>query len=134
MDNLAHSRKKRPKIKPIARKRHNYAYLLASILLSILISYLFVNFSPYHKFQVPALPAGGSNISIPILPIFFTLLGILIFSISTFLFIQKQHGVVLTLTILGYLLMRLIGLTHWIFLILVIGLLITVELFIIKKK
>lgn len=127
MDNLAHSRKKRPKIKPIARKRHNYAYLLASILLLILISYLFVNFSPFHKFQI-------SNLLIPILPIFFTFLGLLIFSLSTFLFIQKQHGVVLTLTILGYLLMRLIGLTHWIFLALVVGLIVVLELFIIKKK
>ncbi len=127
MENLAHSRKRQPKLKPIARKRHNYAYLLASVLFLILISYLFVNFSPFHKFVI-------SNLKIPILPIFFTLLGLLFFSLSTFLFIQKQHGVVLTLTILGYLLMRLVGLTHWIFLGLMVGLIVVLELFIIKKK
>lgn len=127
MENLANSRKKLPKVKPIARKRHNYAYLLASVLFLILISYLSVNYSPFHKFQI-------STLAVPILPIFFTLLGLLIFSLSTFVFIQKQHGVVLTLMILGYLLMRLIGLTHWIFLILVLGLLVALELFIIKKK
>ncbi len=124
MENLGKTRKK---LKPIARKRHNYIYLLIAILLAIITSYLFVNFSPFHKFLI-------SGITIPVLPIFFATLGLLIFSLSTFIFIGKQHGVVITLTILGYLLMRLIGLTHWIFLILVLGLLITVELFITKKK
>ncbi len=124
MENLAKTRKK---VRPIARKRHNYIYLLISVLLGIIISYLFVNFSPFHKFQI-------SNLSLPILPVFFASLGLLIFSLSTFIFIGKQHGVIITLIILGYLLMRLIGLTHWIFLILSIALLITIELFIIKKK
>ena len=124
MENLGKTRRK---LKPIARKRHNYIYLLISILLAIIISYLFVNFSPFHKFRI-------SNISIPILPIFFASFGFLIFSLSTFIFIGKHHGVIITLVTLGYLIMRLIGLTHWIFLVLVLGLLIVLELFIIKKK
>lgn len=119
--------KTRRKLKPIARKRHNYIYLLFAILLSIICAYMLVNFSPFHKFQI-------ASIGIPILPIFFTLLGLLIFSLSVFLFIQKQHGVIITLISLLYLLMRVIGLTHWIFLVLVLGLLIALELFIIKKK
>ena len=114
-------------MRPIARKRHNYLYLLFAILLAIITAYLFVNFPPYHKFQI-------ANLGIPILPIFFTLLGLLIFSLSTFIFIQKNHGVIITLVALVYLLMRAIGLTHWIFLVLVLGLLIALELFIIKKK
>ena len=124
VENLGKTRKK---LKPIARKRHNYIYLLIAILLTIITSYLFVNFSPFHKFLISA-------VTIPILPIFFAILGLLIFSLSTFIFIGKQHGVVITLIVLGYLLMRLIGLTHWIFLTLSIALLITVELFLIKKK
>jgi len=124
MENL---RKTRRKLKPIARKRHNYIYLLISILLAIITSYLFVNFSPFHKFQI-------LNFGIPVLPIFFATLGLLIFSLSSFIFIGKQHGVVITLTTLGYLLIRLIGLTHWIFLVLFVGLLLALELFIIKKK
>jgi hypothetical protein len=119
--------KTRRKIKPIARKRHNYVYLLISILLLIILSYLFVNFSPFHKFQI-------FNFLLPILPIFFFLLGIFIYCLSTFLFIGKQHGAIICIFILTYILMRLIGLTHWIFLILILGLLVTTELFIIKKK
>jgi len=119
--------KTRRKVRPIARKRHNYLYLLLAILFAITTGYIFINFPPYHKFTI-------ANFGIPILPIFFTSLGLLIFSLSTFLFIQKYHGVVITLLFSGYMLMRLIGLTHWLFFVLILGLFITIELFILKRK
>lgn len=120
-------KKTRRKIKPIARKRHNYIYLLLAILFAILTGYIFLNFPPEFKFQF-------LNLKISIIPFFFISFSIFIFSLTTFLFIQRLHGILFVIFILGYISMRLVGLTHWIFLLLVVALFITAELFIIKKK
>lgn len=119
--------KTRRKIRPIARKRHNFLYLLLVILFSILTGYLFFNFPPDHKFEIISL-------EIPILPVFLFLLTGFIFSLLTFIFIQKTQGLVFSLLILFYLILRLIGLTHWIFAVLILALFITTEIFILKKK
>ena len=128
-------------MRPIARKRHNFVYLLLAILLAILTVYLFINFPPDYKFQIPALPAstrgepaGRSNFGVPILPIFLVSLTGFIFSTLTFIFIQKTQGIIISSLILLYLILRLIGLNHWIFLFLFLALFITIELFVLKKK
>ena len=119
--------KSRRKVRPIARKRHNYIYLLLAILLAISTVYLFLNFPPDYSFEI-------ANIGIPILPIFLASSIGSIFSACTFIFIQKAQGIILSLLVLVYLIFRLIGLTHWIFAILILALFITIELFVLKKK
>lgn len=75
-----------------------------------------------------------ANIGIPVFPILFTTLGLFIFSSATFIFIQKYHGVILSLLLSGYVLLRLVGLTHWIFAVMFIALFVFIELFMTKKK
>ena len=115
------------KLKPIARKRRNYIYLLISILFAITTGYVFLNFPPDYKIPV-------SNFEIPILPIFLISLFVLIFSFLTFIFKRKVQGLIFSSFILVYLGLRLAGLTHWIFLFLILALFVTTELFILKKK
>jgi len=127
MEKLARSRRKIPKLKPIARKRHNFIYLLLSILFGIIIFYLFYNYPPTYKFPL-------SKIQIPILPLFLISLAGFIFSTLTFIFIQKIQGIIISVFVILFLILRLIGITHWIFAVLFIALFITTELFILKKK
>jgi hypothetical protein len=125
------SRRRAAKIKPIARKRHNFVYLLFAILLAILTGYIFYNFPPDYKFD---LSKYNIPLQIPVLPVFLFSLIAFIYSACTFIFIQKIQGALLSIFTLSYLLIRLLGLTHWIFALLFTALFITVELFIIKKK
>ncbi len=127
MEKLAKSRRKIEKPRPIARRRHNYLFLLLAILFGIISYYLVFHFPPNYIFPV-------GNFGIPILPIFFMTFGLFIFSAFTFIFIQKIQGVIFSLFILCYLILRLTGLTHFIFGFMFIALFITVELFILKKK
>ena len=123
--------KTRRKVRPIARKRHNYIYLLASILFAISTGYILFNFPPEYKIEISNF---NIPVQIPILPIFFLSLSVFVFSLITFLFFRKIQGAIFVIFILGYIAMRLAGLTHFIFLILVIALFATIELFILKKK
>lgn len=127
MENLIRSRRKPPKLKPIARKRHNYIYLFLAILFGIATAYLIYTFPPSYK--IPA-----STIQISIIPLFLISLTGLIYTALTFIFIQKTQGILFTVFIISYLALRLIGLTHWIFIIMFIALFITAELFVLKKK
>jgi len=119
--------KNKLKLRPIARKRHNYLYLLISILFGILTAYIFFNYPPEGNIKL-------QNVLLPVIPVFFITLSIFIYSLATFLFFRPIQGVLFVIFILGYVAMRLIGLTHWIFLILLFALFLTIELLILKKK
>ena len=127
MENLALEKPTPKKIKPIARKRHNYIYLLIVILFGIITIYIIKTFPPTYKIPI-------QSVELPILPLFFISLVGFIFSALTFIFIKKTQGIIVSIFVVTYLILRLIGLTHWIFLILVIALFITTELFIFRKK
>lgn len=127
MDKLIKSRRKIEKPTPIARKRHNYLYLLLAILFAILTACLFINYPPSYKFAI-------STFTIPILPLFLISSSLFVFSLTTFIFIQKTQGLILVFVLNLYIILRLVGLTHYIFAILVLALFITLELFVIKKK
>jgi hypothetical protein len=127
MENLEKSRRKLPKPRPISRRRHNFIYLLLGILFAILTIYILFTFPPSSKLAV-------GNIGIPIIPIFLVSLTGFIFCTFTFIFIQKTQGILIGIFVILYLILRMIGLTHWIFLVLVLGLFTAVEFFIFKKK
>ena len=127
MDKLQRSRRELPKPRPIARKRHNYIYLLLGILFAVATIYLVVNFPPTYKF-------GAMDFAIPILPIVLISLVGFIFCTLTFFFREKTQGIIVSAFVILYLILRLIGLTHWIFAVLSIALFVTAELFVLKKK
>jgi hypothetical protein len=127
MDKLQRTRRELPKPRPIARRRHNFIYLLLGILFGVGSVYLFFNFPPTYKF-------GAMDFAVPILPIFLATLAGTIFCTLTFFFREKIQGIIVSTFVVLYLVLRLIGLTHWIFLLLTLALFITAELFVIKKK
>ncbi len=121
----------RRKLNPIARKRHNYVYFLLSILAAIVTGYIFFNFPPDYNID---LSQYNITFQIPITPVFFLSFYLFVFSFITFILIKKIQGILFVVFILGYIGMRQIGLTHWIFLVLLLALFITIELFLFKKK
>jgi hypothetical protein len=127
MEKLRRSRRKPEKLKPIARKRFNFFYLLLAVLFAISTIYLILNFPPNYKIPV-------YKFSLPILPIFMASLAAFIFCTFTFVFKRKAQGIIVSIFVILYLILRLIGLTHWIFFILILALFTTTELFILKKK
>lgn len=108
-------------------RNHNFIYLLFFILFIIITSYIIYNFPPNHNFNI-------INLSIPVFPFFLIFLSLSIFSLFTFLFIRKLQGFLFSAFILFYIFLKLLGLTHFIFAILLIALFITIQIFIFKKK
>lgn len=92
---------KAPKLRPIARKRRNYVYLLIAILFGIISFFIVFNNPPSYKFTI-------MNISIPILPILLVTFTISIFSLFTFIFKKKVYGAVVSGIILSVLIFRLL--------------------------
>ena len=127
MENLALTKVKPKKIKPIARRRRNYIYILLAILLAIALMYIVKNLPPSYAIPV-------SNLKMPILPIFFLAFAGFIYSLLTFIFIQKTQGILISFFVILYLILRLLGLTHWGFGIIILALFITSEVFILRKK
>lgn len=124
---MERTRLKTRKLRSISLKNHNFIYLLLFILFSIITSYMIYNFPPNHIFKV-------INIGIPIFPFFLTSVSICVFSLFTFILIRKLQGFLFSAFILFYIFLRLLGLTHFIFAILIISLFITAQIFILKKK
>lgn len=116
-----------PKMRPIARRRRNYVYLLFSILLAIALMYVIKNLPP--SYMIPVM-----NFGFPILPVFFLLLAGFIYSLLTFIFIQKTQGILVAFFVILYLILRLLGLTHPIFAVIILVLFIVSEFIILKKK
>lgn len=127
MENLLKSNLSAPKLRPIARKRHNYIYLFLSILFAISLGYLIKNFPP--GFDYPVM-----NIGIPILPLFFVLIAGLFFSLLTFILIQKTQGIIVSFFVITFLLLRFYGFNHWIFAVIIISLFIFTEVYVVLKK
>ncbi len=115
-----------PKVYPL-HKRHNNATWLLSYIIFFFILGSFIVFVP-PQFRLPLLPA------IPMWPIFLIFLFCTFFSLGTYLFKNKTHGVLIGAFLVVYLLLRLSHLTHPFFLILLIALFLTLELMISYRK
>lgn len=92
---------KAPKLRPIARRRRNYVYLLLGILFGIISFFIVVNNPPNYNFVL-------ANISVPILPILLTTATISVFSLFTFIFNKKLYGAVIAGILLSILIFRLL--------------------------
>lgn len=126
MENLALAKPKTKKLKPIARRRRNYIYLLLAILFAISTLYIVRNLPPSERLLI-------MNIGIPILPLFFLSLTGFIYSLLTFIFIKKTQGILISFFVIIYLILRLIGLTHWAFGAIILILFLITEILILKR-
>lgn len=75
-----------------------------------------------------------SFVHIPILIAFFSLLALFLFSVTTYIFKSKKHGILLAIFVTTYLLFRLNHLTHPFFLILLLALFFTLEMLLSGKE
>ncbi|HYM65076.1 MAG TPA: hypothetical protein VES68_01150 [Candidatus Sulfotelmatobacter sp.] len=104
------------------RGKRPISFLILSILSLGLLVYLVLNFSPSYNF-----PILGFNF--PVLILFFLLFFIFLYSFFSFALINKRRGLFISLFVNIYLLLRLNGLTHIFFLILLVILFGCLELF-----
>src|SRR3989344_6221949 len=105
------------------KRRKKPIWLLIGGLLSLVIFiYLIVFFSPNSQFST-------FNFQLSILPVFLLISFLLFFSASSYLLNNIRRGIFVGLFALIYLLLRLLNLTHPFFLIMLLILFITLEMF-----
>ncbi len=117
------------------RKRKPFWLLVVSLLSLAILIYLVLNFPPSHQFTIYNLPfdfAQGGRFTI--LPIVLILIFLFIFSLFGFILNNKRRGVLIAVFVLGYLILKLLNLTHPFFIILLLVLLIMLELLFAKRK
>mgnify|MGYP001616429146 CR=1 FL=1 len=110
------------------KRRKKPIWLLIGGLLSLVIFiYLIVFFSPNFQFSI-------FNFQLPILPVFLLTSFFLFFSVSSFLLNNMRRGIFIGLFVSVYLLLRFLDLTHIFFLIMLLILFTTLEMFFSYKK
>ncbi len=117
-----------------SRKRPLPLLVIGIISLLTLASLIYF-FSPVTNLTLPEtfiqLPFFlGNYIQISPLPVFFVLLAIFLFSIGSYIFNSKTHGILIAGFVIIYLLFRLTHLTHPFFLILLLALFFSLEMFV----
>jgi hypothetical protein len=100
--------------------------LVLSILTFIVLVFVFFFIPPSSAIQI--------GIPINILLFVFPLLFILFYSLLSFLFRKKSHGVIVGALLVLYLLLRLGGFTHPLFFLILLALLLILELLFSKEK
>lgn len=108
------------------RKKRPIALLLLSVLTLFVLLFVIFFIPPSNSVQV-------FGIFIPILLFFFPLLFIFLFSLLSFLYRKKTHGVLGGCFLVLYLLLRLGGFTHPLFLLILLALFLILELLFAKK-
>jgi hypothetical protein len=73
-------------------------------------------------------------IHIPPLSLFFLLFAIFLFSLGSYIFKNKIHGILIAIFVVTYFIFRLNRLTNLFFLLLLLALFVTLELFVSNKK
>ncbi|MBI5044997.1 MAG: hypothetical protein HZC02_03660 [Candidatus Levybacteria bacterium] len=109
------------------RRKRNIFYLIVGIIFLLLLIFFLITISPYDKitfffFSIPALW---------IVPLPLLIAG---YSLPTYFLKSKKHGIFFALFLLCYLLFRVLHLTHPLFIILLVGILLTLELFFTSKS
>lgn len=108
-------------------KKHPWPLLLFSIIFFGIIGYWIVNFSPNYL-----IPLGTVKFSI-LIP-FFVLLFLGIYSFIAYLTISFLQGLILGGAFIVYLLLRYFGITHILFGLLLLAIVISLEFALYKKK
>lgn len=108
------------------RRRRSTFLLLVGIFSFILIAYFVLFFPPNWIFQI-----GPLDLSIQ--PLFFFFLFLFVFSQTAYFSKNLRRGVLFGAFIVSYFVLRLLNLTHIFFLALLLGFLLTLELFFQKR-
>lgn len=108
-------------------KKRPFHFFLLSILLTICIAYLLNNYPPSYTIV-------WKSFSVPLLSFVGLLFVGSIFSLCTYLFHSYVQGLLIALLVIGYLILRYINLTNIFFLLVLVALFGTLELFFLKKK
>jgi len=103
------------------KDRRNFLFLAISLASFGLLIYFILNFSPDRNFSV-------LNISLPTLPVFFSLFFVFIYEMLTFLLNNQRRGFLISFFSTIYLILRFNHLTHPFFAILTLALLVTFDL------
>lgn len=109
------------------RKRRPVFFLISGMLFFALFAALVYSYAPTSQISI-------SLFSIPLLPVFITLLFMTLFCFGTYAFRSKTHGFLIGTFIVVYLLFRIHNLTHPFFFILLFALFLTLELFVSYRK
>ncbi|MCL6096771.1 MAG: hypothetical protein M1444_03800 [Patescibacteria group bacterium] len=109
------------------RKKRPLRLLVLGLLSIVSLIYLVLNFPPTYGFTI-------SDFRFQILPIGLALLSLFIFSLFGFVLNNKRRGFLVAVFVLGYLILRLMSLTHPFFIILLLVLLIMLEFLFAKRK
>jgi len=117
------------------KKRALWLLVLSFSSLATLI-YLVVSFSPSKQFTLPLEAASDAAKwgHFPLLPVFFILLFLFVFSLIAYLLNNARRGLFAAFFITTYLLLRFFHLTHIFFLIILIALFFTLELLFTNRK
>ena len=120
------------------RRRKKSFWLLVFSLLSLAsLIYIIFFLSPSSQLHLPleALAKWGiTNYQLPILPLFFALLFIFLFSLFAYFLSNTRRGLFSALFVTTYLLLRFFHLTHIFFLIILISLFVTFDLLFRNRK
>lgn len=108
------------------RRRRPLVYLFLSILSLAGLIGLFFFVSPVY--QIPL-----AVVQLPIIVPFFILLVLFCFSVVTYSFKSRKHGILFSLFVLTYLLLRMFGFTHPLFFLLLLGIFLTFEMLFANK-
>jgi len=108
------------------RKRH-ILFLFLGLISFVALIYSVLSFAPAYGFTVYGL-------QLTILPVFFVLLFSFLFFLFSFIFTSKRRGFFVGAFIVIYLILRFNNLTHPFFLLILLILFGSLELFFVKRK
>ncbi|CAN5139461.1 hypothetical protein BH09PAT1_BH09PAT1_3040 [soil metagenome] len=109
------------------RNKRQFIYLIFTIISALCTCLVLLFVSPVKPFSL-------GFITISPLILFFIPVLLFFFSLPSFILKSRKHGLLLSLFVLSYLIFRLTGLTHPIFLVLLLGLFLTLELLFSNKQ
>lgn len=109
------------------RKKRTWKFLIISILSFLTLIALITSFSPYQSLSLKFA-------SISIVNIFYIVLALFLFSLSTFILKSKKHGILISIFVVTYFIFRASNLTHPFFFLLLMALFLTLELLFTSKR
>lgn len=107
-------------------KKRDIKFLILGILCLMILGWFLFSYSPSEAINI-------KGININTLPVFLLLIFLSIFSLTGFILKNLRRGLLISLSLVAYLIIRLLGLTNPFFPVLILALAVIIELFFSKK-